>query len=151
RLSAATQISGFAMNRSPVANTVNSTSCRLIPWAGVFLCLIVAGQLHPRATAGELISLAGEWRFQLDRENVGTNESWQNRQLTERVQLPGCLPAQGIGDDITTATPWMGDIKYHQWFKDPLYAKHAQPGNIHFPFWLQPDKYYAGSAWYQRD
>ena len=37
------------------------------------------------------------------------------------------------------------------WFTAPEYAKYRQPGNIKVPFWLQPEKYYAGAAWYQRD
>src|SRR5690606_30781568 len=96
-------------------------------------------------------SLSGEWRFQLDRDDVGINERWFERSLADHIELPGNLPEQAIGDDVTTSTPWMGDVKHHQWFKDPLYADHAQPGDVHFPFWLQPDKYYAGVAWYQRD
>jgi len=37
------------------------------------------------------------------------------------------------------------------WFTAPEYAKYRQPGNVKVPFWLQPDKYYVGAAWYQRD
>jgi hypothetical protein len=115
------------------------------------VCLFECADLHPTAAAESAITLAGEWRLQLDRENAGVQQRWHERQLPQSVQLPGCLPAQGIGDDITLATPWMGDVKHREWYKNPLYAKYAEPGDIHFPFWLQPDKYYAGAAWYQRD
>ncbi len=37
------------------------------------------------------------------------------------------------------------------WFTAPEYAEYRKPGNIKVPFWLQPEKYYAGVAWYQRD
>ena len=30
-------------------------------------------------------------------------------------------------------------------------APYRQPGNIKLPFWLTPDKYYVGPAWYSRD
>ncbi|MCB0152136.1 MAG: glycoside hydrolase, partial [Caldilineaceae bacterium] len=30
------------------------------------------------------------------------------------------------------------------------YAPYREPGAIKTPFWLQPEKYYAGAAWYQR-
>ena len=30
------------------------------------------------------------------------------------------------------------------WFTAPEYAKYRQPGNVKLPFWLQPEKYYAG-------
>ena len=61
------------------------------------------------------------------------------------------MPAQGVGDDITTSTPWIGGVKQSPWFTAPEYAKYRQPGNVKVPFWLQPEKYYAGVAWYQRD
>ena len=135
---------------SPVLGVIH----RLARELSVLICAVVlmpCGLLEARADEPAPISLAGQWRFQLDRENVGIKEGWQNRRFMKAIQLPGCLSAQGIGDEITLATPWMGDIKYRQWFQDPLYAKYAKPGDIHFPFWLQPDKYYAGAAWYQRD
>lgn len=126
----------------------------LFRWHLVAVLLVVAStkwQTPAAAAEPSTIPLAGEWRFQLDRENVGIDERWFDRQLSATVHLPGSLPAQGIGDDVTIATKWTGDIKYPQWFKSPLYAKYATPDNFHFPFWLQPEKYYAGAAWYQRD
>ncbi|MGH7978880.1 MAG: sugar-binding domain-containing protein, partial [Limisphaerales bacterium] len=101
--------------------------------------------------SGESLSLAGQWRFALDRADAGIGESWFDRALPDKIQLPGSLPAQGIGDDISTNTPWMGDVKQSPWYWAPEYAKYRQPGNIKVPFWLQPNKYYAGVAWYQRD
>ena len=103
------------------------------------------------ATAAESNSLAGRWRFQLDRDNTGMQEKWFQRALPDKVKLPGSLPAQGIGDDVTVETKWTGDIVDKSWFTAPEYAKYRQPGNVKVPFWLQPEKYYAGAAWYQRD
>ena len=71
--------------------------------------------------------------------------------MPDKIHLPGSLPAQGIGDDITTNTPWVGGVKQSPWFTAPEYAKYRQPGNVKVPFWLQPEKYYKGVAWYQRD
>jgi hypothetical protein len=65
--------------------------------------------------------------------------------------MPGSLPAQGIGDEVTVNTKWTGDIVDKSWFTSPEYAKYRQPGNIKVPFWLQPEKYYSGVAWYQRE
>ena len=42
-------------------------------------------------------------------------------------------------------------MKQSPWFTAPEYAAYRQPGNVKVPFWLQPEKYYAGAAWYQRD
>ena len=97
------------------------------------------------------ISLAGQWRFQLDREDAGVKERWFERSLEQRIQLPGALQNQGFGDDITVDTKWTGEVGRDAWLKDPQYAKYRQPGNIKVPFFLQPEKHYVGAAWYQRD
>ena len=106
------------------------------------------------ATAAErnpMRSLAGTWRFQLDRSDLGIGERWFARDLPKRVQLPGSLPAQGIGDPVSVDTKWMGGIVDQSWFTAPEYAPYRQPGHVKIPFWLQPDTYYAGVAWYQRE
>jgi hypothetical protein len=36
-----------------------------------------------------------------------------------------------------------------KWFQSPIYAPWTTRENFRFPFWLQPEKYYAGPAWYQ--
>jgi hypothetical protein len=97
------------------------------------------------------LSLAGQWRFELDRSNIGIQQKWFNRSLASKINLPGSLPAQGIGDDVTVDTKWTGDIIDKSWFTAPEYAAYRKPGNVKVPFWLQPEKYYAGVAWYQRD
>ena len=111
------------------------------------------GSFCSRATAAQSdrISLAGQWRFQLDRGNAGIQEQWFERSLPDKIKLPGSLPAQGIGDDVSVETKWTGDIVDKSWFTAPEYAKYRKPGNIKVPFWLQPEKYYVGVAWYQRD
>ena len=101
--------------------------------------------------AGQTLSLAGDWRFELDRADAGVQQRWFDRALPDKTHQPGSLPAQGIGDDITTNTPWVGGVKQSPWFTAPEYAKYRQPGNVKVPFWLQPEKYYKGVAWYQRD
>ncbi|HUA64833.1 MAG TPA: discoidin domain-containing protein [Alphaproteobacteria bacterium] len=102
-------------------------------------------------SSAQSLSLAGQWRFELDRTDAGISESWFDRALPDKFQLPGSLPAEGIGDDISTNTPWMGGVKGSPWFWAPEYAQYRQPGNVKVPFWLQPDKYYSGVAWFQRD
>ena len=114
-----------------------------------FGALAILGAFH--CHAGQSQSLAGRWRFELDRSDIGIQQSWFEQVLPDKIQLPGSLPSEGIGDDISTNTPWMGDVKQSPWFTAPEYAKYRQPGNVKVPFWLQPDKYYSGVAWYQRD
>jgi Glycosyl hydrolases family 2, sugar binding domain len=101
--------------------------------------------------AHDTVPLAGSWRFQLDRHDAGVMEKWFDRTLPGSIRLPGSLPAQGIGDEVTMDTSWTGGIVDKSWFTAPEYAKYRQPGHVKVPFWLQPEKYYAGAAWYQRD
>ncbi|MGH7951254.1 MAG: sugar-binding domain-containing protein, partial [Limisphaerales bacterium] len=101
--------------------------------------------------AEQNISLAGNWRFALDRADAGIEQQWFARNLPDQIHLPGSLPAQGIGDNITTNTPWTGGIVDRSWFTNSEYAKYRQPPDVKVPFWLQPEKYYKGVAWYQRD
>ncbi|HWX22392.1 MAG TPA: discoidin domain-containing protein [Candidatus Binatia bacterium] len=115
----------------------------------ILLASFAAGLAN--AAPSSALSLAGQWRFALDRQNAGLEQKWFERTLPDRIKLPGSLPAQGIGDDPSVNTKWTGDIVDKSWFTAPEYAKYRQPGNVKVPFWLQPDKYYAGAAWYQRD
>ncbi|RPJ87363.1 MAG: glycoside hydrolase, partial [Acidobacteria bacterium] len=115
-------------------------------------CLLVAFLAVSSAwAAADILSLDGEWRFELDRKGVGIEQRWFARKLPGRVRLPGTLTGQGIGDEISLDTPWIGTIVDKSFFTAPEYEKYRQPGQIKVPFWLQPDKYYAGNAWYQRD
>ena len=105
----------------------------------------------PIQAGHETVSLAGTWRFQLDRSDAGLTERWSERSLPDRINLPGSLPAQGVGDEVTIATPWIGDIVDRSWFNSPEYETYRRPGRVKVPFWLQPDRFYTGAAWYQRD
>lgn len=96
------------------------------------------------------ISIAGQWRFQLDPENKGENEKWYENTLEDRIKLPGSTAERGFGDDISVDTKWTGRIIDRSWFTDAKYEKYRQPGNIKIPFWLTPVKHYVGPAWYQK-
>ena len=116
---------------------------------GVVLGLVVTWASN--AFAAPEVSLAGQWRFQLDATDAGVTERWCDRALRDQIELPGTLAAQGIGEEVTTNTSWTGTIVDRSWFTAPEYAKYRQPGNVKVSFWLTPEKYYAGAAWYQRD
>ena len=104
-----------------------------------------------RLSAGETVNLAGDWHFQLDRENAGATERWFVRELSGSFALPGTLPGRGIGDPITVGTKWTGGIFDKSWFTAPEYEIYRKPGNIKVPFWLQPETHYVGAAWFQRE
>ena len=119
----------------------------------IFVFATCIGPSCWQATAAEAdrISLAGQWQFQLDRADAGVQERWFERSLEQRIKLPGALQNQGFGDDITVDTKWNGEVNPEAWLKGPQYVKYRQPGNIKVPFFLQPEKHYAGAAWYQRE
>jgi hypothetical protein len=96
------------------------------------------------------IDLSGSWNFQIDSLDKGIAGEWFNHRLKDRIKLPGSMTTNGKGDDITANTPWTGNIVDKSWFTNDEYAKYRQPGNIKVPFWLQPEKYYKGAAWYQK-
>ncbi len=95
-------------------------------------------------------SLAGTWRFQMDPAGTGIEDRWFERELEQTIELPGSMPENGYGNDITIETQWTGQIVDRSWFTDPKYAPYRQPDNIKIPFWLTPVKHYVGPAWYQR-
>ena len=107
--------------------------------------------LNAAAAGRQDISLAGQWRFKLDRADAGIGQKWFERALPDQIKLPGTLTAQGVGDEVTVGTEWAGGIVDKSWFTAPQYAKYRSPGNVKIPFWLQPEKSYAGAAWFQRD
>jgi hypothetical protein len=96
------------------------------------------------------IDLSGQWNFQIDSLDQGIAQQWFNKELKDKIKLPGSMTTNGKGNDITISTPWTGSIVDSSWFFKPEYAKYRQPGNIKVPFWLQPIKYYKGPAWYQK-
>ncbi len=74
--------------------------------------------------ASDGISLAGTWRFELDAKNNGIAESWFNRNLVEKIDLPG-----------TTDERFKGEKNTQTEFTSHLSRL--------YPF--------EGPAWYQRD
>jgi Glycosyl hydrolases family 2, sugar binding domain/Glycosyl hydrolases family 2/Glycosyl hydrolases family 2, TIM barrel domain len=96
------------------------------------------------------LDLSGVWSFGIDSLNKGIEESWFNKKLADKINLPGSMTTNGKGNDITADTKWTGNFWNPIWFTDTAYAKYRQPGNIKVSFWLQPLKYYAGVAWYQK-
>jgi beta-galactosidase len=124
------------------------TRCRNLPLLVFFITLTAT--LSSQAAA-PVVSLAGEWRFQLDRADVGLAEQWFARSLAQHIQLPGTLQNEGMGDDVTPDTKWTGAANLDIYLKGQAYAKYREPGNVKVPFGLQPEKHYVGVAWYQRD
>ncbi|HTK21965.1 MAG TPA: hypothetical protein VL442_20750 [Mucilaginibacter sp.] len=104
-----------------------------------------------KTMTGDTLSLSGKWRFQTDPNDIGVKQTWYKKQLEGVIRLPGSMTSNHMGDEITVNTPWTGGIEDSSWFRKPEYARYREAGHIKVPFWLQPEKYYKGVAWYQTD
>jgi hypothetical protein len=118
-----------------------------------FLLWVVSGLLLTASRCSSpdtVLSVEGTWQFRKDSLDQGVTQRWFEQELPQTVRLPGSMWDNGKGDEITLKTRWTGDIFDSTFFKDPRFEKYRQPGNIKLPFWLTPDLYYVGPAWYQK-
>jgi len=135
-----------------IPNPLTMIPERFLRAVGGALLVLLLGSAQLFAQGGPL-SLAGDWRFALDRADAGVKEQWFNRNLADRIKLPGILQAQDYGDEITTTTPWVTTLGDAWWKLQPaaLRDHFSQPGHVEVPFIAQPPRHYLGAAWYQRD
>ncbi|HUA59744.1 MAG TPA: glycoside hydrolase [Verrucomicrobiae bacterium] len=105
----------------------------------------------PRAGAQ---SLAGQWRFSLDRDDAGAKSAWFASELGggTQIRLPGILQTQGFGDEITAETQFVAALpRDMRWYLLPQYQAYTKPGHVEVPYLSQPVRHYLGVAWYQRE
>ena len=112
----------------------------------VFALLLAISGLYTQTR----IPLRGKWEFAIDREGVGIQQSWFNKTFDDSIQLPGSMPENLKGDDITLETRWEGSIYDSSYYFNPRLEKYRIPGNLKIPFFLTPDKHYIGWAWYAK-
>jgi len=99
-------------------------------------------------------SLAGQWRFALDRDDAGVKAAWFAKGLAANtpIQLPGILQTQGYGDEITAETQFVAALpRDMRWYLLPQYKEYTRPGHVEVPYLSQPVRHYLGVAWYQRE
>ncbi len=92
------------------------------------------------------INLSGAWQFSIDRSAEGT------RPMTygQSINLPGSMLTNGLGDEVSVNTHWIGSLYDSSFFYNPKMERYRIEGNMKFPFFLTPDKQYVGNAWYRR-
>ena len=117
----------------------------------IYFCLLFAAFFSLSSFKNGEINLAGNWDFEIDRQDVGITEKWYNRKLSDGIKLPGSMAEFLKGDEITLKTKWTGSIYDSSFYFIPRLEKYRQPGNIHIPFWLTPARHYVGAAWYQKE
>lgn len=115
-----------------------------------YLLLLAFSLLHFYSFS-QSISLKGQWRFAMDKDNIGITEKWFAKKLSDSIQLPGSMLQNKKGDKVTLATKWTGSIYDSSWYFNPRFAKYRKEDDLKFPFWLTPAKYYVGAAWYQKE
>ncbi len=115
----------------------------------LMMLLVLSIALMHCSKAPEEISLGGQWTIRLDSSDVGLKDQWYNQNFTQTLQLPGSLQEQGYGNDIDSSTKWTGSVK-GEFYNDPKYKEYRQEDDYKVPFWLNPEKYYKGAAWYQK-
>lgn len=113
--------------------------------------IVVLLFVYSLTSYAQQINLSGNWRFAIDREEVGIEEQWYLKSLDDEVHLPGSMLTNGKGDSVNLQPLWTGTLGDRAFFKLDKYERYRKEDNFKIPFWLQPDKYYTGVAWYQRD
>lgn len=115
----------------------------------IMMLVLLAGNFY--TSQAQTISLAGKWNFKTDPGDIGITEKWFSKKLEDNIVLPGSMLTNKKGDAVTLQTQWTGSIYDSSWYFIPRLAKYRQSGNLKFPFWLTPEKYYVGAAWYQKE
>lgn len=92
-----------------------------------------------------MISLTGEWRFQMGYEEAEPSEI----PFEDRIQIPGILQGQGYGEEISYHTHWVSSLHDPMWYLREEYQRGQKEG-VKVPFLSQPPRHYLGVAWYQR-
>lgn len=105
---------------------------------------------HSRVMSQQILSLAGKWKFKIDRNNAGINEKWYLQEFKDTITLPGSMQIRGYGDAVSSQTSWLG-FPIDNFFKNAKFAAYRKANSFKFPFWLTPLTYYKGIAWYQKE
>lgn len=99
----------------------------------------------------EKVSLEGEWKYKLDINKKGEDQEWFNLSFIDTLTLPGSLRDNHIGFTPSLTTQWTGSIYDSSWYFNPAMEKYRNSTPPKFPFWLTPEHYYKGVAWFQKE
>ena len=97
--------------------------------------------------AQKTINLSGTWDFQLDR----SGSSNVSQKYDDTIKLPGSMLTNGKGDLPSIDTKWTGSLYDSSYYYNPYMEKYRHTGSIKFPFFLTPEHYYVGYAWYRHN
>lgn len=97
--------------------------------------------------AQKTINLSGTWDFQLDR----SESSNASQKYDDTIKLPGSILTNGKGDLPSIDTKWTGSLYDSSYYYNPYMEKYRHTGSIKFPFFLTPEHYYVGYAWFRHN
>ncbi|MFH5831748.1 sugar-binding domain-containing protein [Halalkalibaculum sp. DA384] len=102
--------------------------------------------------AQDNISLAGQWKLKLDKNDIGLQQQWYDDRFSDSqsILLPGSIQEYDLGEKISTETEW-GATRYEQFFELDKYAPYRTDDNFKFPYWLTSDTHYQGVTWFQKE
>ena len=110
--------------------------------------------MNDSAVKGGEQDLAGEWGYRLDPADRGIDDRWFEagalRPEDGTITFPGTLTTNGVGEVVTARTSWTGRMADEATFLDPKWER-LSGDQYKPPYWLCPERYYSGVAWYQRD
>ncbi len=117
----------------------------------IFSTIAVLALVQLCLSAQQSIDLSGEWGFQTDPQETGAALKVFNGSLSDCIELPASMPQRLKGDIVTAETEWTCSIYDSTYYRSPSMAVYRKEGNVKFPFFLTPARYYKGLAWYSRD
>ncbi|MFH5883366.1 sugar-binding domain-containing protein [Halalkalibaculum sp. DA3122] len=102
--------------------------------------------------AQDNISLAGQWKLKLDKNDIGLQQQWYDERFSDSqsILLPGSIQEYDLGEKISTETEWVA-TRYEQFFELDKYAPYRTDDNFKFPYWLTSDTHYQGVTWFQKE
>jgi len=102
--------------------------------------LLTAQQPSGICDSGQVISLAGEWAFKLDPQQVGDKEQWYQKSLPDVSKLPGSTDEAGYGTRTTkkSLTELSRVYRYvgHAWYQKEIAIPQSWAGK-HITLFLE--------------
>lgn len=126
-------------------------SIGIAPLFGLFDLPAASAEALAAGAAEKNADLAAAWRIALDPTDEGIAKLWPTSPLSATMALPGSLEQNRNGHPVSTQTPFTGDINDRSWFTAPEYLRYREGNDVKVPFILQPDTWYRGAVWFQRD
>lgn len=115
---------------------------------GIVLSLILISLISLRSAAGDLISLGGTWRLQLDPDDCGLNQRWYARPLParEEIHLPGTTDLAGYGYALDTNT-----MRYPVEFPYTRFPGVKAEARVDHLGFVVATHFFLGPVWYERE